>query len=180
MRNRILEIVAALAGIAIVVMIYLDRNQPATAPELAPARAPVPLPMVAEPAAEPTPASTPVTATPDAGPAIEPPPASESPEIAEALVSLESAREEVEAVETALGVLDQRFDAKEAELAEREAQGLDPESLEEEMLIFLDGIVEEYDELETRLAEAEAAELAAAERLSRLGGRAAVDTAREN
>jgi hypothetical protein len=67
-------------------------------------------------------------------------------------------------------LLDQRFDAKEAALAELEAQGIDTEALEEEMLIFLDGIVEEYGALETRLAEAEAAELAAAERLARLRG----------
>jgi hypothetical protein len=39
------------------------------------------------------------------------------------------------------------------------------------MLIFLDGIVDEYDELEMRLGEAEAAELAAAERLATLRGR---------
>ena len=50
------------------------------------------------------------------------------------------------------------------------AQPLQVLLLGEEMLIFLDGIVDEYDALETRLAEAEAVETAAAERLATLQG----------
>lgn len=88
--------------------------------------------------------------------------------LTEAVASWQSAQETVAAVEAELEVLDNRFDAKEEELAALEEQGLDPAQVEEEMLIFLDGIVDEYDALETQLAEAEAAEQAAAERIANL------------
>jgi len=171
MRSRLLEIIAALAGVLIVVFLYLDRSGTdvgESPPEREPAKVPV------EPVVDtrPTPAARQSPGIPSqAITEVEPEPVVDSAGIAEAREVWETARAELEAVEAELEVLDQRFDAKEAELAEREAQGLDPEALEEEMLIFLDGIVDEYDELEARLAEAEALELEAAENLSRLGGR---------
>jgi hypothetical protein len=177
MRNRLIEISAALIGVVIVVALYLDRggvadNASAPGPMVQPS---APLPDIERP---PAPERPRALELPGAAESVEaepagaaPEPAVETAEVAEARVIWETARAALEAVEGELEVLDQRFDAKEAELAEREARGLDPEALEEEMLIFLDGIVDEYDELETRLGEAEAAELAAAERLATLRGR---------
>ncbi len=171
MRNRILEIAAALIGVAIVVVLYLDRSggDPAPEPE-APEAASPSVQVPPQPSRVP---SSQADAGPMAEPATGPEPLlqePEEPEVAEARDAWELARVELDAVEVELEKLDQRFDAKEAELTEREAQGIDPEVLEEEMLIFLDGIVDEYDALEARLAEAEAAELAAAERLAKLRG----------
>jgi hypothetical protein len=169
MRNRVLEIAAALIGVAIVVVVYLDRipseGERAPAPNASP---PVPVPPAATKVPAPPPRQTPAGAAID--PRSESQATADAQELAEAREGWEAASANLEAVESELKVLDQRFDDKEAALAELEAQGIDTEALEEEMLIFLDGIVEEYDALETRLAEAEAAELAAAERLARLRG----------
>ena len=176
MRSRVLEITAALIGVAIVAFLYLDRSADSPTPAQVPAETVV-LPSRSDPSetlprqphAAPT-ASEPMVSGQSSAADPDPAPEAESVEVAEALASWEAARVALDAVETELESLDQRFDAKEAELAELEAQGLDPDALEEEMLIFLDGIVEEYDQLETRLAEMEAAELAAAERLAKLRG----------
>ncbi|MEM8768166.1 MAG: hypothetical protein AAGE43_12020, partial [Pseudomonadota bacterium] len=89
----------------------------------------------------------------------------ESPEVLAAQDAWEIARAELEAVESELEVLDLAFDEKEAEFEELEDGGMDPEEIEDQMLIYLDSIVDQYDALETRLMDAEAAELEAAERL---------------
>ncbi len=174
MRKRLFEISAVLAGVAIVVVIYFYREglaggekppepQPvATIPE---ARSPTPAPEINR--SVPQSSSAARTAAPVSESAL---PVVEEAELEAARSLWQSAVAELEAVETELDVLDTRFDAKEAELLEMEAQGMDPDTLEEEMLIFLDGIVDEYDLLETRLAEAEAAEVDAAERLAELQG----------
>lgn len=173
MRNRLFEISAVIAGIAVVAAVYLYRtdsadtdsavvSDPALPGRIEPERIPpaneAPLPAKARTS----------LAVPDPEPA--PAEAVDEAELETVRSAWESAVADIEAVEAELNVLDERFDAKEAELAEMESQGMDPELLEEEMLIFLDGIVDEYDELETRLAEAEAVETAAAERLARLTG----------
>lgn len=166
MRNRIFEILAALAGVAIVVAIYLYRQE--VVPEDG---GPVPEPVSTLPE-RPAPAPVPEVETPvleSAQPTVVEPIVDEAA-VASARMEWETAVADREAVEAELEVLDVHFDAKETELEEMEAQGMDPELLEEEMLIFLDGIVDEYDLVEARLAEAEAAEAAAAERLAELQG----------
>jgi hypothetical protein len=171
MRNRIFEILAALAGVAIVVAIYLYRQE--VVPEDG---GPVPEPVSTLPE-RPAPAPVPKVETPvleSAQPTVVEPtvvePIIDEAAVASARMEWETAVADREAVEAELEVLDVHFDAKETELEEMEAQGMDPELLEEEMLIFLDGIVDEYDLVEARLAEAEAAEAAAAERLAELQG----------
>ncbi len=171
MRNRLFEISAVLVGVAIVVAIYLFRQDDVTEPA-----AEIERPIATSPEVELKPVeSLPASDAGAAGVTSAPTPEPELPvvdpaEIAEARTVWQAAVADLEAVEAELDVLDTRFDAKEAELGEMESQGMDPELLEEEMMIFLDGIVDEYDELETRLAEAEAVEASAAERLAELQG----------
>lgn len=174
MRTRLFEISAVLAGVAIVLAIYFYRQDRAA--DEAPSE---PRPVAAEQkmrTAAPTidqPALQSSAAEVDSAPVAEPDlPAINQEELEQARSDWQSAVAELEAVEAGLGVLDDRFDAKEAELSELEAQGMDPDALEEEMLIFLDGIVDEYDALESRLAEAEAVEADAAERLAGITGSA--------
>jgi hypothetical protein len=176
MRNRIFEISAVLAGIGIVLAIYFYREGPTPLEQQA-----APQPVVEQPA---RPVSTPLSPSDrpiaeSASPVVTPAPVAEvdfpvvdEAELQSAQSIWQAAVADIERVEAELDVLDIRFDAKEAELAEMESQGMDPETLEEEMLIFLDGIVDEYDELETRLAEAEALQADAAERLGRITGSA--------
>jgi hypothetical protein len=169
MRNRVFEALAALTGVAIVVFIYLYRQDGADEPVPVVESAVVqtiepiltPLPKSDEPALEAPAAEVVSPAVVDS--------TDDPAEVESARAVWQAAVADLEAVEAELEVLDTRFDAKEAELLEMEAQGMDPEVLEEEMLIFLDGIVDEYDELEARLAEAEELEIAAAERLAELG-----------
>ncbi len=170
MRNRLFEISAVTAGVAIVAAIYfyqkegaLDDVQSEPRPLTREETRTAPVPVVPAPAVS-KPAEAEVRAAEAGLPVLD-------------AVALEEARSEwqnavitLEAVEAELNVLDTRFDAKEAELSELEAQGMDPDALEEEMLIFLDGIVDEYDTLEARLAEAEFAEADAAARLARMTG----------
>lgn len=168
MQKRLFEISAVAVGVAIVVGIYFYRSGGAdeeVQPESAPAAVetiPAPAPAPANQAAAPVAAEAPAAAAASIDPA----------EVESARDLWQAAVADVEAVEAELDVLDTRFDAKEAELAEMEAQGMDPELLEEEMMIFLDGIVDEYDELEARLADAEETEADAAERLARITGAA--------
>jgi hypothetical protein len=175
MQKRLFEISAVVVGVAIVVAIYFYRSDGADQ-ELRPEPAPAavvtgetirsPAARSEQPAGE--------TAAPVAVESPAPAAATVDPvEVESARTVWQAAVADLEAVEAELDVLDTRFDAKEAELAEMEAQGMDPDLLEEEMLIFLDGIVDEYDELETRLAEAEEMEAEAAERLARITGAAA-------
>jgi len=171
MRNRIFEILAALAGVAVVIAIYFYRH------EAVPEHSAPPSDSVPALPDRPAPIRAPET---DKSVLVSPQPTVVEPTVAEPIVDeaeVASARTvwqtavaDREAVEAELEVLDVRFDAKETELAEMEAQGMDPEELEEEMLIFLDGIVAEYDLLESRLAEAKAVESVAAERLAELQG----------
>ena len=173
MRNRLFEISAVLVGIAIVVGIYLYRTGGAdvdAVPVAEPARGT--LLENEQPGSSQQNRSVPVAPPSQPAASAEPTPAvvADVAEIEAARVAWQSAVADIDAVEAELTVLDEQFDAKEAELAEMESQGMDPELLEEEMLIFLDGIVDEYDALETRLAEAEAVETAAAERLATLQG----------
>ena len=164
MRNRIFEILAALIGVAIVLVIYFYRQDGIDEPT------PVVESSVVQPIEPPLPKSDePALEAPAAvSPAVVEPVADEA-EVETARAVWQAAVADLEAVEAELEVLDTRFDAKEAELAEKETQGMDPDLLEEEMLVFLDGIVDEYDELEARLAEAEELEIVAAERLAALG-----------
>lgn len=170
MRNRLFEISAALAGVAIVIGVYFYRTEgdiQAPVPVAEPA-AVLPDPPAERPAPQPNQTQAPVqAAVPQDEPAM---PEVDPLALETAQSAWQAAVTELEAVEAELEVLDVRFDAKEAELAEMESQGMDPEALEEEMLIFLDGIVDQYDALETRLAEAEALEAEAAERLAELQG----------
>ena len=92
------------------------------------------------------------------------------PVIETARAAWEEARAELATVRSDLERLDEQFDEKDAELARLEEEGADPDEIEEQMLIFLDAIVTQYDELEGRLATAEAAEHAAADRLQALRG----------
>lgn len=171
MRNRLLEIIAALVGVVAVVWLYADRAW--FGPSEVPSETAVP---VLEDTVDVIPGPrevAPVEPAPVA--VVDPAPGVEQAVVddaalTEAVLEWEAARESLKAVQTQLVQLDTVFDAREAEFAELEANGADSEMLEEEMLIFLDGIVEQYDQLETRLAEAEAAEQAAAERLGSLRG----------
>ncbi|MGE0624364.1 MAG: hypothetical protein AB7I04_15250 [Pseudomonadales bacterium] len=167
MRKRVVEVLAVVIGAALVVFYYLDR-QPApsrtdvTGGQTAPVADPVAPASSAQPVFPPV--STPTVTVPD-------PVTDEAPTaVAAARAAWETARAEVEALRVSLSRLDARFDEKDAEFSRLESDGADPEVLEEQMLIFLDGIVDEYDELEGRLAAAEAAEQEAADRLEALGG----------
>lgn len=172
MRNRVVEVVAAAIGVAVVVAFYLGREEPAgsdvpavnvtTWVEGVESRDPV-----ARPAAPAAPAARSVSS--DSQPPVDLP-ASVDPALETAELTWEAARAELDQVQTELERLDSAFDAKEAEFAALEAQGADAADIEEQMLIYLDGMVDEYDALETRLAEAEASERAAAEALSTLRG----------
>lgn len=170
MRKRIIEVFAVVIGAALIVFYYVDR-QPASSvpPAVAAPSTHVPLPAEQAPAAVTAqPVFPPVVAAPAAMP--DTPETDETPTMASAEAAWETAQAEVAAVRSSLSQLDARFDAKDAEFARLEAEGADPEVLEEQMLIFLDGLVAEYDELEGRLAAAEAAEQEAAETLDALGG----------
>lgn len=171
MRNRVLEILAAAIGVAVVVALYLGREEPAGSD--APALNVTPWVEDVEsqdPATRPRPAAPAARSVlPDSRPDIDlPVPVDPALETAE--LTWEAARAELDQVQTELERLDSAFDAKEAEFAALEAQGTDAAVIEEQMLIYLDGMVDEYDALETRLAEAEASERAAAEALSMLRG----------
>lgn len=171
MRNRVIEILAAVIGVIVVVALYLDRpwfGAPDAPAEPAPGITERPVEVMATTPSI-TPQVTSIQVDPVAGSsAIDP--VVDTAAVAEAELVWAAARETLEAVQTDLDLLDVAFDAKEAEFEELEAAGTDSEELEDEMLIFLDGVVERYDELETQLAEAEAAELAAAEWLETLRG----------
>jgi hypothetical protein len=168
MRNRFVEGLAVVIGLALVVFYYVDHQPVLSQPEaagnpVAPVAEPVtpvvdaPLRQVFPPVSEP-PVET-------LAPAVE-----ETASLAAAQAALETARAEVAALRGSLSRLDARFDEKDAEFARLESEGTDPEVLEEQRLIFLDSVVDEYDELEGRLAAAEAAEQQAAEMLEALGG----------
>ncbi len=175
MRNRLIEITAALVGVVAVVALYSDRSwfggsdaaseAPVTMPEESTEVIAAPSEVVREVAPDRPAPAVETEAQPVAGQT-----AVDEVVLMEATQEWEAARESLKAVEAQLNQLDTVFDAREAEFAELEAQGTDPEMLEEEMLIFLDGVVTQYDELETRLAEAEDAERAASERLITLRG----------
>jgi len=167
MRNRILEILSALIGVAIVAALYIDRDWFGAG---------------TSGHANPVPAVEPVVELPPAGPLTDPPVAVEVPRPSEAQVSelsvitptleeaesaWEAAREELNVVEAELQQLDLRFDEAEAEFADMEVQAEDPEQLQDQMLIRLDAIVEQYEALELRQVEVERAERIAAEALAR-------------
>lgn len=168
MRRRIVEVFAVVIGAALVVFYYLDRQPAPSGPPAAAAPSALAPRPADQPGVRAQPVFPPVVEAPAASPGspvTEDAPARESAEAA-----WEAARAEVAAVRSGLSQLDARFDEKDAEFARLEAEGADPEVLKEQMLIFLDGLVEEYDELEGRLAAAEAAEQEAAEALEALGG----------
>lgn len=171
MRNRIVEIAAAIIGVASVVYLYVDRTGLEGSGEQQ-ERAPFAAELPAEPAPVESGGAVAAPArqlAPDVVPVVQGA-AADDAAVEMARATWEAARQGLEVVEAELEQLDTTFDAKETEFAALEANGADAEALEEEMLIFLDGIVDEYDALETRLAEAEAAELAAAEHLAHLRG----------
>ncbi len=163
MRNRIVEIMAAVIGVALVVFFYLDRAGETESPA-EPVAVPVEVPSdEPEPEVPVLPLATP--AEPEPLTAEVEPLALDSPEVLAAQNAWETARAELEAVEAELEELDLAFDEKEAEFEELEDGGMDPEEIEDQMLVYLDSIIDQYDALETRLMEAEEAELEAAERL---------------
>ncbi|HEY5646062.1 MAG TPA: hypothetical protein VIS76_08985 [Pseudomonadales bacterium] len=160
MRSGMVEGLAVVIGVLLVVTWYLERQAVPPAPVVAEMPA-VPPALTAPPAvlpdALPSPASS--AAAPVAEPVIE-----------TARAAWEEARAELATVRSDLERLDERFDEKDAELARLEEEGADPDEIEEQMLIFLDAVVTQYEELEGRLATAEAAEHAAADRLQALRG----------
>lgn len=164
MRNRLVEIMAAVIGVAAVVFFYLDRAEEADAPPPVPVVAPAQLSQETVPAVL---APAPVVNTGEPAPLTAEVEAAEleAPEVMAAQNAWELAREELDAVEAELEELDLAFDAKEAEFEELEAGGMDLAEIEDQMLVYLDSVIDRYDALETRLMEAEAAELEAAERL---------------
>ena len=164
MRNRLVEIMAAVIGVAAVVFFYLDRAEEADVPPPVPVVAPAELPQETAPAVL---APAPVANTGEPAPLEAEVEAAEleAPEVMAAQNAWELAREELDAVEAELEELDLAFDAKEAEFEELEAGGMDPAEIEDQMLVYLDSVIDRYDALETRLMDAEAAELEAAERL---------------
>ena len=174
MNKRIVEMLAAVIGVALVAVLYLH-NGPAESsrPENPAGAETVHQPLSDSHGAvrsRSSAATLPAVAVqrPGSGDAVVP--SGDSAPHGSARADLEAARIEQQQVRAELAALDVTFDARGAHFAAREAQGADPDVLSEEMLIFLDEIVERYDELETRLAEAESLEREAAERLTALAG----------
>ncbi len=170
-RSRTLEILAAVVGVAIVVFLYADRSWWGDS-EPSSARPPpvVETPVASTPGESVRPTPAPAQATLREAAPADSELVTDDPDVAVAMAAWEAARTELESVTAELEQLDAVFDAKEAEFAELEAEGMDSDALEEEMLMFLAGMVDQYDELETLLTEAETLESAAAERLAALRG----------
>lgn len=170
MRNRLFDISVVLAGVAIAVAVYPFREGRAPDEMHPEFRSTATIETPAAPARLMPAPGVQYASTPDARTAEPDRPVIDPVEFEAARSVWQSAVADLEAVESELDELDSRFDAREAQLSEREARGMDPDAAEEEMLIFLDGIVDEYDALETRLEEAEDFEAEAAERLAELSG----------
>jgi len=168
MRNRVVEVLAVVIGLVLVAFYYLDRLPPPAQPAAIGSPS-VPAVVPSTPVATEQPARTfpPASEAPAGVP--EPVTGETVPALETARQAWETARAEVAALRGSLSRLDARFDEKDAEFARLESEGTDPEVLEEQMLIFLDSVVDEYDELEGRLAAAEAAEQQAAATLQALG-----------
>ena len=166
MKKRIVEMLAAGIGVMLVVVFYLSNREAETSrPEPGLSET---TPEALSGAAAPFTGAMPVAApaTPDDREVV----AAQSIPVGSARADLEAARREQKVVRAALEELDVAFDARDVEFSARKARGEDPDALREEMLIYLDDMVERYDELEARLAAAERQEQAASERLTALAG----------
>jgi len=174
MRRRFVEMLAVVIGVGLLVFYYLDRqplsSMPVAVENPAPAVDVLPGPTTQSPVVALPGSNVFPPVVPAPVPAAADPVEDEVETMAAAQAAWETARDAVASVRSELEKLDVRFDEKDEELSRLESEGADPDAVEEEMLIFLDGIVEEYDELEGRLSAAEAAEREAADRLEALGG----------